>query len=75
MISDRFVLTTDFTPSLLVIFQHGGKICDVVTLGNDDLRVKCKELVNDKVDDIIQMVRDSKTPQEICQTVKFCPSD
>ena len=55
------------------MFQNGGKICDVVTMGNDDLDAKCHELVKDKVDEIIQMVTDAKSPKDICTTVKFCP--
>uniref|UniRef100_A0A914YZV0 Saposin B-type domain-containing protein n=1 Tax=Panagrolaimus superbus TaxID=310955 RepID=A0A914YZV0_9BILA len=55
--------------------QNCGKICDVITFGNAELDAKCRELVKDKVDDIIQMVRDSKSPKEICTSVKFCPSE
>uniref|UniRef100_A0AC35FH15 Saposin B-type domain-containing protein n=1 Tax=Panagrolaimus sp. PS1159 TaxID=55785 RepID=A0AC35FH15_9BILA len=54
--------------------QNGGKICGVITFGNDQLDAKCRELVKDKIDDVIQMVRDSKSPTEICTAVKFCPS-
>uniref|UniRef100_A0A914Z4D7 Saposin B-type domain-containing protein n=1 Tax=Panagrolaimus superbus TaxID=310955 RepID=A0A914Z4D7_9BILA len=54
--------------------QNGGKICDVVTLGNDELDKKCHEIITDKVDDIIKLVRDETAPKDVCSTISVCPA-
>uniref|UniRef100_A0AC34FXG6 Saposin B-type domain-containing protein n=1 Tax=Panagrolaimus sp. ES5 TaxID=591445 RepID=A0AC34FXG6_9BILA len=52
--------------------QNGGKICDVVTLGNDKLDKKCHEIITDKVDQIISMVKSADSPKDVCIAIKVC---
>uniref|UniRef100_A0A914YX76 Saposin B-type domain-containing protein n=1 Tax=Panagrolaimus superbus TaxID=310955 RepID=A0A914YX76_9BILA len=52
--------------------QNGGKICDVVTLGNDELDKKCHEIITDKVDQIITLVKSADSPKDVCVAINIC---
>uniref|UniRef100_A0A914Z3C2 Saposin B-type domain-containing protein n=1 Tax=Panagrolaimus superbus TaxID=310955 RepID=A0A914Z3C2_9BILA len=52
--------------------RYGGKVCDVLTWGNESLDKKCREMVNEKIEYIVEKVRASKTSEEICHDIYFC---
>uniref|UniRef100_A0AC35FA56 Saposin B-type domain-containing protein n=1 Tax=Panagrolaimus sp. PS1159 TaxID=55785 RepID=A0AC35FA56_9BILA len=52
--------------------RYGGKVCDILTWGNESLDKKCRKMVNEKIEYIVEKVRASKTSEEICHDIYFC---
>uniref|UniRef100_A0A914R8Q2 Saposin B-type domain-containing protein n=1 Tax=Panagrolaimus davidi TaxID=227884 RepID=A0A914R8Q2_9BILA len=52
--------------------QNGGKICDVVTLGNDELDKKCHKIVTENVDQIVSLVKGKTAPKDVCAKISVC---